>query len=54
MPTVDLRGFVVQPGLSFSSMLKEHAQQLPGLHDGLLPLRDPGAGPVTFTPYQQA
>jgi hypothetical protein len=53
MPTVDLRGFVVQPGVSFSSMLKDHAWQSPGMHDGLVPLRDPADGPVTFTSYQQ-
>lgn len=50
MPTRDLRGFSVRPGLSFSSMLKEYIQQLPG--QPKLLLRDPPPGPVTFTPYQ--
>ena len=50
MPTSDLRGFSVRPGLSFSSMLKEYIQQLPG--QPALILRDPPPGPVKFTPYQ--
>lgn len=50
MPTPDLRGFSVRPGLSFSSMLKEYIQQLPG--QPKLILRDPPPGPVTFTPCQ--
>jgi hypothetical protein len=32
-------------------MLRHHAQQD---NFGLLPLRDPAAGPVTFTPYKPA
>jgi hypothetical protein len=32
---------------------KEHAEQSPGMHDGLVPLRDPADGPVTFIPFQR-
>src|SRR5262249_25278590 len=53
MPTKNLRGFIFQPGLSFSSMLKEHAEQDPVSH-GLVPPRDPSAGPVEFVPYRPA
>jgi hypothetical protein len=34
MPTKDLRGFSFRAGLSFSSMLKEHAEQNPGMRHG--------------------
>ena len=53
MPTPNLRGFSLRAGVSFSSMLKEHARPEPGT-DELLPPSDPAAGPVTFTPYQPA
>jgi hypothetical protein len=48
-----LRGFGLRAGVSFSSMLKEHARLEPGAGE-LLPPSDPAAGLVTFTPYQQA
>jgi hypothetical protein len=51
MPTLNLRGYDFQGGRSFSTMLKEHAEQNPVRH-GLVPLRDPSAGPVTFRPYR--
>jgi len=50
MPTRNLRGFSLRPGLSFTSMLMEHAEQDLVDH-GLVPLRDPAAGPATFTPH---
>jgi hypothetical protein len=48
-PTLNATSFRV--GLSFTTTLKQHAQQRPGMARGLLPPRDPAAGPVTFTPY---
>lgn len=45
-----IRAVNVRPGVSFSSMLREHAQPGESTY-GLVPLRDPAAGPVTFTPY---
>jgi hypothetical protein len=53
MPTWNLRGLSFQAGLSFSAMLREHADQDPVQH-GLVPPRDPSAGPVTFTPQTLA
>ncbi len=48
MPNANLAGWSHEEGLSFSGVLVHHARQ-DGL--GLLPRRDPAAGPVTFTPY---
>ena len=47
-----LRGFRTRAGISFSSMLAEHAAQGPGARQGLVPLPEPDMGPVTFTPHQ--
>jgi hypothetical protein len=52
MPNASLASFSHEDGLSFSAMLRHHAQQ--DAFFGLLPLRDPAAGPVTFTPYKPA
>lgn len=52
-PTQGLSGFDFNPGISFSTALKEYrlyAEQHPGLALGLLPPRDPKAGPITFNP----
>jgi len=55
MPNANLASFSHEDGLSFSAMLRHHAQQdASGLRGRLLPLRDPPAGPVTFTPYKPA
>jgi len=51
MPNANLGSFRNQEGLSFSVLLRQHAQQDAF---GLLPLRDPAAGPVTFTSYKPA
>ena len=56
-PTQGLSGFKFNPGITFSTALKEYklyAEQHPGLALGLLPPRDPKAGPITFTPGQPA
>lgn len=45
-----IRAASVRPGVSFSSMLREHAQPGERTH-GLVPPRDPAARPVTFIPY---
>ncbi len=47
-----LRGFRTRAGISFSAMLAEHAAQAPGDHQGLVPLPESDAGPVTFTPHR--
>ena len=52
MPNASLASFSQEDGLSFSAMLRHHAQQ--DAFFGLLPLRDPAAGPVTFTSYKPA
>jgi hypothetical protein len=41
----------LRANLSFTTTLRQHAEQKPGIEGGLLPPRDPSAGPVTFTPY---
>lgn len=51
MSNANLAAFRQEDGLSFSGMLAHHVRQD---RFGLLPLRDPAAGPVTFTPYRQA
>ncbi len=51
MPNASLASFSQEDGLSFSAMLRQHAQQD---RFALLPLRDPAAGPVTFTPCKPA
>jgi hypothetical protein len=53
MPTPDLRGYGLRAGVSFSTMLKEHARPD---QDGseVLPPADPAIWPVTFTPYRPA
>jgi hypothetical protein len=56
-PTRELSSFDFNPGITFSTALKEYklyAEQHPGLALGLLPPRDPKAGPITFTPGQPA
>jgi hypothetical protein len=53
MPTPDLRGYSLRAGVSFSSMLKEHARPGPDTVE-LLPPTYPAIGSVTFTPYRQA
>jgi hypothetical protein len=45
-----LRSVAVRPGVSFSSMLKEHARPEKFVHE-LVPPWNAAAGPVTFTPY---
>jgi hypothetical protein len=47
-PAPRMAGFRHTAGLSFSTMLKDHIQQNPLR---TLLIRDPSAGPVTFTPY---
>ena len=51
MPNANLGGWHHEDGLSFSRMLVRHLRQ--DRFSGLLPLRDPAAGPVTFTPYRR-
>lgn len=46
-----LRNISVQPGVSFSSMLKEHARPQLGSAE-LVPSWKPADGPVVFTPYE--
>ena len=50
-PSPALNTHSLQANLSFTTTLKQHAEQKPGMKGGLLPPRDPSAGPVTFTPY---
>jgi len=50
-PTPALNTHRLRANLSFTTTLKQHAEQKPGMKGGLLPPRDPSAGPVTFTPY---
>ena len=45
-----LLGYSTRADLSFSSLLADHVRQDPGK---TRLMRDPGAGPVTFTPYRQ-
>lgn len=47
-----LRGFRTRAGISFSAMLAEQAAQGPGARQGLVPLPESDAGPVTFTPHR--
>ena len=49
-PNANLAGWRHEDGLSFSGMLVRHLRQ--DRFSGLLPLRDPAVGPVTFTPYR--
>ena len=53
-PSPALNEYTIQAGMSFSTVLKQHAEQEPGLDIGLLPPRPPSAGSVTFTPYPPA
>jgi hypothetical protein len=53
MPTSDLRGYSLRAGVSFTSMLMEHARPDQGTGE-VLPPSDPAAGPVTFTPCRPA
>jgi hypothetical protein len=50
-PSLALNAWSLQVNFSFTTTLKQHAEQKPGMEGGLLPPRDPGAGPVTFTPH---
>jgi hypothetical protein len=53
-PSPALNAYELQANLSFTTTLKQHAEQKPGMEGGLLPPPDPSAGPVTFTPYASA
>jgi hypothetical protein len=50
-PSLALNAWRLRADISFTTTLKQHAEQKPGMDGGLLPPRDPQAGPVTFTPY---
>ena len=50
-PSPTLAAASFRPDLSFTTLLKLHAQQKPGMRGGLLPPREPAEGPVVFTPY---
>jgi len=53
-PTPALNTHRLRANLSFTTTLKQHAEQKPGMQGGLLPRRHPSAGPVTFTPCTSA
>jgi hypothetical protein len=50
-PTPTLGTFRFRANISFTTMLRQHAEQRPGMEGGLLRPRDPPTGPVMFTPY---